>query len=66
LQASAYTFFETLTTHIMLRGNGYAEIQRNAVGDPVALWNLDPRKTEPVRLGVNGELAYKTSEGMQA
>jgi phage portal protein BeeE len=66
LQASAFTFFETLTTHIMLRGNGYAEIQRNAVGDPVALWNLDPRKTEPVRLGVNGELAYKTSEGMQA
>ena len=48
----------------MLRGNAYAEIHRTAAGDPVALWNLDPRKTEPVRLGVNGDLAYKTSDGM--
>jgi hypothetical protein len=50
-ETSAYSFFETLVLHLMLRGNGYAEIQRNAAGDPVALWNLDPRKTEPVRLG---------------
>ena len=25
-------------------------IQRNAAGEPIALWNLGPRKTEPVRL----------------
>src|SRR5665213_3194074 len=63
-EVSAYTFFETLIMHLMLRGNGYAEIQRNGAGDAVALWNLDPRKTEPVRVGVNRELAYKTSDGM--
>jgi HK97 family phage portal protein len=63
-ETSAYSFFETLTTHLMLRGNAYAEIQRSAAGDPVSLWNLDPRKTEPVRLGVNGDLAYKTWDGM--
>jgi HK97 family phage portal protein len=63
-ETSAFSFFETLVTHLNLRGNAYAEIQRNAAGDPVALWNLDPRKTEPVRLGVNGTLAYKCSDGM--
>src|SRR6202008_3157535 len=65
-ETSAYSFFETLVTHLNLRGNAYAEIQRNAAGDPVALWNLDPRKTEPVRLGVDGDLWYKTSDGMTA
>jgi HK97 family phage portal protein len=63
-ETSAFSFFETLITHLMLRGNAYMEIQRTAAGDVVALWNLDPRKTEPVRLGVNGTLAYKTSDGM--
>jgi HK97 family phage portal protein len=65
-ETSAFSFFETLVTHLNLRGNAYAEIQRNAAGDPIALWNLDPRKTEPVRLGVNGTLCYKCSDGMQA
>lgn len=63
-ETSAFSFFETLVTHLMLRGNGYAEVQRTVSGDVVGLWNLDPRKTEPVRLGVNGVLAYKTSDGM--
>jgi HK97 family phage portal protein len=65
-ETSAYSFFETLVTHLNLRGNAYAEIQRNAAGDPLMLWNLDPRKTEPVRLGINSELCYKTSDGMMA
>jgi HK97 family phage portal protein len=62
-ECSSYSFMETLVTHLMVRGSGYAEVQRNFAGDPVALWNLDPRKTEPVRL-LTGELAYKTSDGM--
>src|ERR1017187_7437532 len=61
-ECSSYSFIETLVTHLMVRGNGYAEIQRSAAGDPVALWNLDPRKTEPVRL-LTGDLAYKSSDG---
>jgi HK97 family phage portal protein len=63
-ETSSYSYFETLITHLMLRGNAYSEIQRDAADNPVALWNLDPRKTEPVRLGVNGELAYKCCDGM--
>ncbi len=63
-ECSSYSFIESLVTHLMIRGNGYAEVQRSAAGDPVALWNLDPRKTEPVRLAIRGELAYKTSDGM--
>jgi HK97 family phage portal protein len=63
-ETSSYSFFETLVVHLNLRGNAYAEIQRNAAGEVVALWNLDPRKTEPVRLGVNSTLAYKCSDGM--
>jgi HK97 family phage portal protein len=63
-ETSAYSFFETLVTHLMLRGNSYCEIQRTAAGDVVALWNLDPRLTEPVRIGVNRDLAYKTRDGM--
>jgi HK97 family phage portal protein len=65
-ETSAFSFFETFVAHLNLRGNSYAEIQRNAAGDPIALWNLDPRKTEPVRLGVDGDLWYKTSDGMTA
>jgi HK97 family phage portal protein len=63
-ETSSYSFFETLVTHLNLRGNAYAEIQRDKAGNVVALWNLDPRKTEPVRLGVNGDLSYKTGVGM--
>jgi HK97 family phage portal protein len=62
-ECSSYSFMESLVTHLMVRGNGFAEVQRSAAGDPVALWNLDPRKTEPVRL-LTGDLAYKTSDGM--
>ena len=63
-ETSAYSFFETLVTHLNLRGNAYAEIQRDAAGEPVSLWNLDPRKCEPIRTGVNNTLCYKTSDGM--
>ena len=63
-ETSAFSFFETLVTHLMLRGNSFCEVQRTAGGDPIALWNLDPRKTEPARLGINGTLAYKCSDGM--
>jgi HK97 family phage portal protein len=65
-ETSAFSFFETLLIHLNLRGNAYAEIQRNLAGDVVALWNLDPRLTEPVRVGPQGDLAYRTRDGEQA
>src|SRR5271156_5162572 len=63
-ETSAFTMFETLMVHTAIRGNGFLEIQREGSGAVVALWNLDPRLTEPVR--INGQLAYKTLDGEQA
>ncbi len=65
-ETSAFSFFETLLIHLNLRGNTFAEIQRDAAGNVVALWNLDPRQTEPIRVGPNGDLAYRTRDGEQA
>jgi HK97 family phage portal protein len=40
------TFLETLQSHVLLYGNGYAEIQRDGAGRPIALWPLLPDKTQ--------------------
>jgi HK97 family phage portal protein len=61
-EMSAFTFKETLFGCTALTGNGYAQIERNAVGQPVAFWPLHPHKTRPVRLPDN-RLAYQTSDG---
>lgn len=41
---NAIVFKETLQSHILTWGNGYAEIERNGAGQPVALWPLPPNK----------------------
>ena len=41
----ALTFFETRQAHVLTYGNGYAEIQRNGAGKPIALWPLLPDRT---------------------
>lgn len=61
-EMSAFTFKETLAGCLALCGNCYAQVERNKAGQVVALWPLDPRKTEPIRQG--NVLAYKTSDGM--
>lgn len=43
----ALTFKEVLQAHALLWGNGYAEIERDGAGRPIALWPLLPNKTEP-------------------
>lgn len=42
----AVTFQETRQAHVLCYGNGYAEIQRNGAGKPLALWPLMPDKTQ--------------------
>lgn len=37
-----YEFVETLTGHVLLWGNAYAEIERNGAGQVTALWPLRP------------------------
>jgi HK97 family phage portal protein len=39
------TFIETRQAHVLTYGNGYAEIQRDGAGRPVALWPLLPDRT---------------------
>lgn len=59
----AVTFKETLQSHCLLWGNGYAEIERSAGGIPVSLWPLLPNHVEPKF--IDRELKYfiKNSEG---
>lgn len=42
---SAQDFTESRQAHALCYGNGYAEIQRDGAGRPVALWPLLPNKT---------------------
>lgn len=39
------TFAETRQAHVLCYGNAYAEIQRDGLGRPVALWPLLPNRT---------------------
>ncbi len=40
-------FRQTLTAWALVYGNGYAEIQRDGAGQPVALWPIHPSRVEP-------------------
>lgn len=52
-------FFETLMSHALLYGTGYAEIERNNAGDPIALWPISPRYVLVKRDTVTGEYFYE-------
>lgn len=41
-------------------GNGYAEIQRNGMGDPVALWPIHPSRVQILRMN-GGDLFYRVN-----
>jgi HK97 family phage portal protein len=59
-ETSAFQFRETLTSWALRYGNGYAEIERNAVGLPAALWPIHPDRVEPKRNDI-GALVYEVS-----
>lgn len=50
-EMSAFTLRETLTSYALGWGNGYAEIEVNQKGDPVALWPIHPSRVTPRRVG---------------
>jgi HK97 family phage portal protein len=62
-EMSKDTFIETLVGCLALTGNCYAQIQRNGLGQPIALYPLHPLLTEPFRQS-DKTLAYKTTDGM--
>ena len=57
----AFDFKQTLTGHVLLKGNGYAYIFRRGDGAPLELLPLSPSVTWPVR--ENGRLLYVTTIG---
>jgi HK97 family phage portal protein len=44
---TAVTFWETLMAHALTWGNGYAEIERDKAGRPLALWLITPDRVTP-------------------
>lgn len=61
-ETCAYNFRETVTSNALLWGNGYAEIERNRLGEPVALWPLNPNLVTPKR-DDNGKIVYEVQSG---
>jgi len=57
-EMTAFVFKQTLTSHVLMLGNGYAFIDRNGSADPVQLLPLSPENTYPVR--EDGVLMYVT------
>lgn len=60
-EMTALAFKDALTAHVISWGNGYAEIEFNRFGDPVALWPLTPNRVTPERNKVTGALEYKVN-----
>lgn len=48
-EMSSGTLRELLTAHTLLHGNGYAEIERDQAGRPLALWPMLPGVCQPSR-----------------
>ena len=63
LDSTAATLWETFIGSVLLTGNGFIEIVRNASGTVTGLWYLDPNHVTVRRLPTDGSLIYRTTEG---
>lgn len=63
-EMTSFTFRETLMSHLLLWGNAYAQIIRNARGEVVALYPLMPNKMNVDR-DKNGRLFYLYQRGIE-
>jgi HK97 family phage portal protein len=59
---SVVAFWESLTTSLLLRGNGFAAMTRDDDGRVRALWPINPDRVM-VEVQRNGRLRYKVSAG---
>jgi HK97 family phage portal protein len=57
-EITAFSFREALMAHVLNWGNGYAEIQRDGAGRPVALWLLTPDRV-CVERDASGAIVYE-------
>jgi HK97 family phage portal protein len=58
-EMSSFTFRQTLTKDMLLNGNGYAEIIRNAAGWPMEMWPLDRNCVTVLRDNNTQQLFYR-------
>jgi HK97 family phage portal protein len=56
-EMTSFVFRETLMAHLLLWGNAYAQVVRNGLGQPMALYPLLPSKMDVSR-SKSGELLY--------
>lgn len=57
-EMGAFTWRQTMLGNALRYGNGYAEIERDLAGRPVALWPLHPLRVTPRRRRDTGALYY--------
>lgn len=57
-EMGAFSFREAMVAHALTWGNGYAEIERDAMGRPLWLWLLPPHRVKPARDERTNELVY--------
>ena len=57
-EMTSFIFRETLMSHLLLWGNAYAQIIRNARGDVVALYPLMPDRMDVCRDEDSGKIYY--------
>lgn len=62
-EVDAMDFRLSLIQTALIHGNSYAEIERNTMGEPVALWFLPPYFIEPARTASTNELYYRVLGG---
>ncbi|MBB5066152.1 phage portal protein [Granulicella mallensis] len=62
VEMDRHAFWSAIVTGLLITGNAYVRIVRNAAGQVSELFPLMPTITEPYRLP-NGTLAYRTQQG---
>jgi HK97 family phage portal protein len=60
-EMDSYTYKEIMLSHALTWGNHYAEIERNRLGDIVALWPIDP-ETVQVKRDNSDRIVYEVQQ----
>lgn len=61
-ESTAQSVRETLTAHVLLRGNAYARVARDGGGDVREIWPLPPGCVQPDRPRPDGPLVFHVSQ----
>lgn len=62
IEMTAFSFRCCMIQSAIIYGNSYAEIQRNNIGEPIALWPIPSNYVQPMRT-TSGDLVYRVLNG---